>query len=293
MNCSSLQLAAIVRLFSPSVFREMARSGRSDYLRRLLTETGLAESCRPNTTVGEAFDSAFKILRVAGHRNEHVYRSAIINKVLLGTHSLNSASMLNEFRVRTSKADLVILNETATVYEIKSERDSLARLVAQIDNYYRVFGRVNVIASESHVAHIVKSVPSCVGVLCLSNRYQISTVREATDCTDRICPVTVLESLRAAEAVEILESLDIPVPQVPNTRRHALLRELFAPVDPVMLHKEMVQTLRKTRNQAPLQDLVSAMPYSLKAAALTVSVRRSDHGRLIDAVRTPLSPAMT
>lgn len=243
-------------------------------------------------TVGDTFDSAFEILKVAGQRDEYIYRAAISQKILMGTHSLQTASMLNEFRAGTCKADLVILNGTATAYEIKSERDSLARLANQVENYKRVFAKVNVIASESHVDGVLATVPVDVGVMCLSRRYRISTVREAVDCPDRICPVTVFESLRSAEALAILNTLGVAVPDVPNTRLHAVLRALFAELDPAILHVEMVRTLKRTRNLAPLGELVDQLPGSLQAAALSIPVRRADHDRLVAAVETPLCAAM-
>lgn len=290
---SAAQLSALTRLFSATVFREMAKKGRSGLFRRLIEQTDLIERGDPGATVGDTFDSAFDILKVAGHRDEYIYRAAISHKVLMGTHSLRTASMLNEFRAGSCKADLVILNGTATVYEIKSERDSLTRLANQIENYKRVFAKVNVIASEGHIEGVLATVPDDVGVMCLSKRYRITTVREAVDCPARICPVTVFESLRTPEAVAILKVLGVAVPQVPNTLRHAALRDLFATLDPATLHVEMVRTLKRTRDLAPLGDLVDSLPESLQAAALSVSVRRADHPRLVDAVATPLRAAMT
>lgn len=260
--------------------------------RRLIEQTDLTEHIDPSATVADTFDSAFEILKIAGHRDEYIYRAAISHKVLMGTHSLRTASMLNEFRAGSCKADLVILNGTATVYEIKSERDSLARLANQVENYKRVFAKVNVIASEGHVEGVLATVPDDVGVMCLSKRYRITTVREAVDCPARICPVTVFESLRTDEAVAILKGLGVAVQQVPNTLRHAALRDLFATLDPTALHVEMVRTLKRTRDLAPLGDLVDSLPESLQAAALSVSVRRADHPRLVDAVATPLRAAM-
>lgn len=286
------QLSALTRLFSAAVFREMARKGRSALFRRLVAETGLRDCCGTNATVGDTFDSAFNILKVAGQRDEYVYRAAISHKILMGRHSLRTASMLNEFRAGSCKADLVILNGTATVYEIKSERDSLARLANQIENYKRVFAKVNVIASDAHVDEILDTVPHDVGVMCLSKRYQITTVREAIDCPERIWPLTVFESLRAAEALTILKALGVPAPQVPNTQRHAALRVLFAELDPATLHVEMVRTLKQTRNLAPLDDLVRELPVSLQAAALSFPVRHTDHSRLVEAIHTPMQAAM-
>lgn len=282
----------MTRLFSAAVFREMAKKGRSGLFCRLLEQSGLHMCAGSRGTVGDTFDSAFEILKVEGHRDEYIYRAAISQKVLMGTHSLRTASMLNEFRTGSSKADVVILNGTATVYEIKSERDSLARLANQVENYKRVFARVNVIASEVHIEGVLEKVPEDVGVVCLSKRYQISTVREAVDCPERICPITVFESLRMAESIEILMSMGVTVPEVPNTQRHAALRELFATLEPVALHVEMVRTLKRTRDLAPLGDFIDRLPKSLQAAALSVSVRRSDHLKLINAIETPLHAAM-
>jgi hypothetical protein len=289
---SAAQLSVLTRLFSAAVFREMAKKGKSGLWRRLLEQTNLIEHTDPRTTVGDTFDSAFEILKLAGHRDEYIYRSAISHKVLMGTHSLRTASMLNEFRAGSCKADLVILNGTATVYEIKSERDSLTRLANQVENYKRVFAKVNVIASEGHIEGVLATVPDDVGVICLSKRYRITTVRDAVDCPARICPVSVFESLRMAESAAILRAMGVTVPQVPNTQLHAAMRDLFAALDPVALHVEMVRTLKRTRDLAPLGDLVDRLPESLHAAALSVSVRRADHSRLVGATATPMHAAM-
>jgi uncharacterized protein CbrC (UPF0167 family) len=286
------ELSALTRLFSSAVFQEMAKRGRSPLFKRLMDQTRVVAQCRADASVGAAFDSAFSILRVVGQRDEYVYRAALTKNLLLGKHSLRTASMLAEFRVGSCKADLVILNGTSSAYEIKSERDSLARLLNQVENYKRVFATVNVIVSESHVASVRQVVPRDVGIMHLSRRYQISVEREAVDCPERICPLTVFESLRSAEAAAILKTLGADVPAVPNTQRHKVMRELFTRLDPAALHCEMVRTLRHTRDLAPLSDLVDRLPASLHAAALSVPVPRSHHGRLVEALTTPLDTAM-
>ena len=290
MELHSTQLSAMTRLFSSAVFREMAKKGRSPLFSRLFALTGIADRC-VDDTVGGAFDVTFDILRAAGRRDEYIYRSALTHNVLLGKHSLNTACMLAEFRAGACKADVAILNGTATVYEIKSERDSLARLANQIQNYKKVFAKVYVIASEGHVTGVLDTVPEDVGVMMLGSRYRITTVREADDRSDRICPVTVFESLRSAEAVAILKRLNIAVPDVPNTQRHAAMRALFAQLDPTAVHNAMVSTLKATRNLAPLGDLVDHLPRSLHAAALSIQIRRADHGRIVEAISTPLCAA--
>lgn len=289
---SSTQLSAMTRLFSSAVFRELAKKGRSPLFARLLALTDIADRCADAATVGDAFDATFDVLKAVGRRDEYIYRSALTQNVLMGTHSLNTACMLTEFRAGACKADLTILNGTATVYEIKSERDSLARLANQVANYKRVFAKVYVIASEAHVAAVINTVPADVGVMMLAARYRIKKVREAADRPDRICPATVFESLRAAEAVAILKRLKVEAPDVPNTQRHAAMRAVFAQLDATAVHGAMVTVLKRTRDLAPLGELVDQLPRSLHAAALSVKVQRAAHGRIVEAVSTPLSAAM-
>jgi len=293
MAYSPSQLAALSRLFSATVYREMAAKGRSPTFSRLISQTGLLERQFVGPTVADAFDAAFAMLRRAGSRDEYVYRSALTHNILLGKHSLNSAAMLTEFRAGTCKADLVILNGTATVYEIKSERDSLARLENQIRHYRRVFAKIFVIAAEAHVQSVLDATPANVGVLSLVRWDRISTVREAVETVDEVCPVTIFESLRTAEACQILKKLGVAPAEVPNTQLHSALRTQFEALNPADTHREMVSTLKRTRNLSPLNALVDRLPPSLQPAALSIQVRRADHERLVRAVSTPFTDALS
>lgn len=289
---SPSQISAISRLFSSSVIRELARNGKSPLFARLAREA-LAESRTLATRqVYAFFDAAFEILKKADCRHEYIYKAALTHKVLLGKHSLQTASMLNEFRVGECKADVSILNGTATVYEIKSERDSLSRLEKQIETYKTFYAKVYVIAGENHLDGIRSIVTSDVGILKLSNRHQISTLREARDRPERTSPLTIFESIRISEAKQILGLMEIRIPDVPNTEMHAALRAEFVKLNPVRAHAGMVQVLKTTRNLLPLADLVRSLPTSLQSAALSTPLRRLDHVRLLRAVNTPLKNAM-
>jgi hypothetical protein len=287
---TSSQISATTRLFSSAVFREMAKKGRSGAFARLFSQID-ASHVRDCETVGDAFDAAFQILKTEGLRDEYIYRAAVTQKVLLGKHSLNTASMLSEFRAGSCKADLVILNGTASVYEIKSERDSLDRLDNQIENYRKVFAAINVIACEAHAAKVLQLVPKEVGVMSLSRRYQISIVRDAKELPGRTNPISVFESLRSAEARAVLDDFGVDVPAVPNTKLHAVMREYFSRLPAEDVQRSMVKILKRTRNLAPLSELVCQLPRSLHAAALSMRVRPSERDRLVEAVQTPLEVA--
>lgn len=291
MSPNASQLSALSRLFSPGVFREISRKGQSALFSRLFSQTGI--DLVSHRTVADGFDAAFAILRRSGCRDEYVYRAALTQNVLLGTHSLNSASMLTEFRAGACKADLAILNGTATVYEIKSERDSLARLENQIKNYRKVFAKIYVIAGEAHVNSVLDNTPPDIGVMCLNRRNQISKVRIAVDKSESVCPVTIFESLRSDEARSILNDLGLVVPDVPNTILRSAMRDFYAQLAPAEVHKAMVSTLKQTRSLAPLSGFIQQLPLSLRPIALSVQLRSKDQQqRFINAVNLPLAQAM-
>jgi hypothetical protein len=270
----------------------MAKKGRSALFARLARQSRLSDSLSPSACVSTLFEAAFALLRREGYRHEYIYKAALTHKILLGTHSLQTASMMNEFRVGECKADVAILNGTATVYEIKSERDSLARLERQVTAYSTVFAKVSVIAAEGHVQAVVKGVPDFVGIMRLNRRHQISTIREALEQPERTSPSAIFDSIRTAEAQTILSTLGVTVPSVPNTLMNAALREEFVKLDPVRAHAEMVRVLKCTRNLMPLSSLVNQLPRSLQTAALLVPLRKADHKRLVAAVNARLEDAM-
>jgi hypothetical protein len=291
-NLGSEQFAAMSRLFSSTVIREMARKGESPLFARLALETNLLDSVSNRSPVYRFFDKAFSMLKQEGVRDEYIYKAVLMRRILLGKYSLRSACMLNEFRVGECKADIVILNGTATVYEVKSERDSLQRLRRQLSAYLTVFAEVYVIAAEDHILGVESLVPEDVGILCLSANNRILTVREAINRPARTSPGAIFESLRTHEAKQLLLSLGVTVPDLPNTVLRSTLKHLFLKLDPSEAHQGMVKVLKETRNLVALSALVTQLPKSLRAAALSVPLRKADHARLIEAVQTKMEVAM-
>ncbi|MEN4803329.1 MULTISPECIES: sce7726 family protein [Pantoea] len=286
------QLSALSRMFSPSVISEIAKKGQSPLFSRLLSETSVFEIDDPaDVTIGDAFDRAFSLLRRSGLRNEYVYRSALIRNVLLGRHSLRTASMLTEFRISSSKADMVILNGYGTVYEIKSDRDSLARLESQIENYRKAFSKIYVVAGTGHIQDVLDKTSEDVGVMNLIRWNRISIVREAKENFDYICPATIFDSLRLGEAIDILKDLNVDIPDLPNTLMRNALRSIFIELDPIDVQYCMIKTLKRTRNLAPLSTLIANLPYALQSIALMVQLRNKDHDRLVETLNKPLNEA--
>ena len=288
-----IETAALARLFSAGVMRELGFSGKSPLFARLVRESRM--SLEPEVQaapVSQLYDIAFKLLRKRRNRYEYVYKTALTQKVLLGTHSLRTSSMLNEFRAGSSKADVVILNGTSAVYEIKSERDSLKRLEQQIRSYSQVFATINVIVGENHLSEVTKSVPEYVGVLLLTDRYQIRDISTAVNDASRTVPEKIFDSITLRESKMILQDQQMPIPDVPNAYRYLAWREEFAKLDPIIAHSAMVRTLKKTRNLQPLESMLSQVPKPLYFSVLSSRLKFSQRNRLVNALQTPIRQAL-
>lgn len=122
-NITNKSIIDLSKIFSPTILKELCSTGNSKKLRKILDELNLLYQVDLKKNLESFFNDVYKIL-LKNYRNEYIYRSIIIKKILLGIHSLNTAHLINECRVGNSKADCVILNGTSTVYEIKTQFDT-------------------------------------------------------------------------------------------------------------------------------------------------------------------------
>lgn len=290
-DIESQEQAVVARIFSAAVFHELLKSGKSPTFARLVKELGL-DVAHGTNSVGQVFDFAFSLLKRKVYRNEYAYKSAVAQKILLGAHSLRTASMIGEFRVGANKADLAILNGTSTAYEIKSERDRLDRLEAQVVSYSEVFASVVVLCAEKHFQAVLSVVPDFVGVSVLTERFQISSFRKGIDDPRRTKSVSILDAVTRREAVMILEGLGVEVPTVPNTQMYGTLRSMFEMIPSEQIHGQMVRVLKSTRSLAGLAEAVECLPASLRLFALTVPFGGRGRENLFCAMDTPVLEAM-
>ncbi|OQY39416.1 MAG: hypothetical protein B6229_03785 [Spirochaetaceae bacterium 4572_7] len=261
---------AISRLFSPVVLKDIILNGYSAYFSEVCRNSGLLNSLDLSMPLSQFFDRIYSLL-FKNYRNEYIYKNAITNKVLLGRHSLNTASMLTEFRVGSCKADVVILNGTSTVYEIKSEFDSFARLNNQLRAYMQVFDHINIITSLSHVSQLKTFLPDIIGIQVLTDRNTISTIRTSKSNKANIKLDVLFNSLRKEEYITIIKNYYGIVPDVPNTLIYTECKKLFCNIPLEEAHNLTVNILKRRNNSVLLKEFFSVAPDSLSAYGLSLN----------------------
>jgi hypothetical protein len=110
-----------------------------------------------------------------------------------------------------ARADVAVVNGSLAAFEIKSDRDTLARLPAQAEAYQKVFDIVTVIVGERYIERIIRAVPDNWGVMQAyrdGSSAQLRTVREP-QLNSQVDPLGLAELLWRDEALALLEERDL------------------------------------------------------------------------------------
>lgn len=277
------------RVFTSGVMRDLAKHGRSPVLGRLLNALPITAGQK----LGAFFDQAYAGLSKAPERNEYIYKNVLTHKVFLGTHSLKTATVVPELRVGTVKADFTIFNGTSSVYEIKTDRDTLKRLQNQVDHYRLFFDKIHVVTGESHLDTLLAELPRIVGLVVVNSRMQRTTIREAESNWASIDPRVVFESLRAAEINEILAMYGMKIPVVPNTLLRKAQFELFSSLDVEQVHRATVSVIRKYRGKQTLESFLNSLPLSLKAVGVSMDFTVRERINFLESLNVNIAEALT
>jgi hypothetical protein len=112
-----------------------------------------------------------------------------------------------EFRI-----DVAVVNGALHGWEIKSDRDTLARLPAQAEAYSRVFDEVTLVVGDTHLEQAVSRIPGWWGVLAASRGRDRAVLAAVRAPTPNPAPdaVALAQLLWRDELVAILAELGAP-----------------------------------------------------------------------------------
>src|SRR3712207_967810 len=98
--------------------------------------------------------------------NDGLIRSALRRHVVARARRAPGTAVCEEFSLNRgeTRVDLAVVNGHLTAYEIKSDRDTLARLAGQMRVYNRVFDRLTLVFGWRLAAQALRLVPSWWGV---------------------------------------------------------------------------------------------------------------------------------
>ena len=80
-NITNKSIIDLSKIFSPTILKELCSNGSSKKLRRILEELNLVYQVDLKKNLESFFNDVYKIL-LKNYRNEYIYRSIIIKKIL-------------------------------------------------------------------------------------------------------------------------------------------------------------------------------------------------------------------
>lgn len=114
------------------------------------------------------------------------------------------------------RADMAVVNGSLKGYEIKSERDTLDRLLAQAEVYNRVFDTVTIVVAGRHLKAAEALVPPWWGIDLATalgdSNVRIDTIRSES-ANPEIDPSALVQLLWRDEALALLTSRAAPLPR--------------------------------------------------------------------------------
>ena len=265
------------RFFTRNTFRQLLDDGESKtytaVIRRYVTDAD-------SRTNGECISEIYQYLQ-KNYRNEYYYKNTLLNKLLLGAHSPRTTTALTEVPVGKSKADFILINGKAVVYEIKTELDNFDRLEGQLEDYYTAFSRVVVVTSEDNYLEIdrkLKGTPT--GIYILTKRGTLSRRKEPEEKLDSLSKSTMFKILRKAEYENIFSDLALPLPSVSQFDYYRACKSLFESLSIDMAYQYFVKELKR-RSRVVIDEYKTVLP-ALRFLVYFLDLNKNDYVKLHD-----------
>lgn len=200
------------------------------------------------------------------YRNEYFYQNTLLNKLLLGKHSVNTTTALTQIPISKSKADFILINGKAVVYEIKTALDTFDRLNTQIRDYYKAFNHVCVVTSESQFEQACELLKNTnVGVYCLTSRETLSTTKRKEPIADasHLDHTTIFKILHKTEFENIIQKYYGELPKTSQVFYYGECLYKFSNIPISDAYSMFLKELKK-RNKIEICNL-NKIQYELKS----------------------------
>lgn len=250
------------RLFSDNFFFKTIKNPADQtygcIVRRFVNE---AEKKNNNEVISEIYSVMSK-----NYRNEYFYKNTLLNKLLLGKHSITTTTALTQIPIGKSKADFILINGKAVVYEIKTELDNFDRLESQLSNYYKAFNYVCLVTSESHFERAYKLLKDTdAGIYVLTKKGTISSAlkQEPVRNDSSLDYSAIFKVMRKYEYESILKQYYGYLPSVSQVAYYGECYKMFSRIRLEELYPMFLKEL-KLRNRITIERF-DEVPYELKS----------------------------
>ena len=242
------------RIFTRGVINDLIQNGSSDVFDCVVQR---CVNDPENKTHGQLFSEIYSYLGQE-KRNEYYYLNTLLNKLLVGIHSVNTTVALSQVRIGHHIADFVMINGEGKVYEIKSDLDNFDRLQDQLRDYFKAFSKVSVLTASPNEFEKVSmwldrlgDMGEAVGIYHLNDndiyfsRYNRREPKQFDDYLEHSC---IFKLLRKNEYENVIKTYYDKIPQVTPVLHFRSCLEWFERI-PILQAQKLAFDELKKRNK--------------------------------------------
>lgn len=263
------------RIFTQNTFKDLINGRINEAYSTCIERYAKQEDNLDNML---AIEQIYKFI-MKEYRNEYFYKNTLLNKLLLGKHSVKTTVALTEIPINKSKADFVLINGKAVVYEIKTELDSFERLENQINDYYTAFNHVCVVTCESNynkLNSLLKN--SKAGIYILTNRNTVSTRKEPIEDNSKLNHRSIFSVLRKNEYEKIILNYYGELPETSQFNYYKECYRLFENIEIKTAYEYFIAELKARKLKEA--DEYKKVPFELKHLVYFSNFNRNDYMKL-------------
>ena len=227
-----------------------------------------------NKNNGEIISEIYKYM-ANNYRNEYIYKNTLLNELLVKKHDIEKTTALAEIRIGRSKADFILVNGKAEVYEIKTELDNFDKLETQLHNYYKAFDYVNVVTSANR-CNILKSFlsKSKVGIYKLDENMGLKEIKKAKQENNFLDHKTIFKILRKKEYERIILN---EFGELPNVSQFDYYRECFKKFQKINIKEAYKKFKQELKKRCYIEkEYFIALPQEIKSLVYFSNLMKAD-----------------
>lgn len=247
-------------LYNRTFVRKIISNNYKNYLENILSRSNYLVKEVSLIHVLDSLYSKFK----KNYKCEYVYKNTIVNKILLGRHSLNTSTLISELNVGKSKADIVIFNGTSTVYEIKTELDSLNRLETQLEDYLKCFDKIYVVTTLENIKKLENRLSEKIGLIEYTKKHTLKEHKKAESNKRNIDKKSLFSLFRKNEMLNIIKKIGFEIPDVHPRYLRKECEKIFLKLSNEEAHNIAIEEIKKRKIKNEQKEIIEMAPESLK-----------------------------
>lgn len=217
-------------------------------------------------------DEVYRYLS-SNYKDEYYCKNEMLNQLV----SSEDTAIL-ELPVARSIADFIIVNNSTTVYEIKTALDNYDRLESQIFDYSKAFAKVCVVIPSEKLDSLLQKIGNPKIGIVMETDGQLSVYREPDSDMSHLSHRVMFGILRKTEYSAIIEHWFGNLPEVSDFEHYETCCKLFSQIPMQDAYPLFVATLKKRK----LHQDISDIPYGFRGLIYFMKLNRREYIRFLN-----------